>query len=255
LGIAMHVIPVIDLSAGRAVHARGGDRARYEPVRSALAPATPGDAAALARAYREVLGAGLCYVADLDAIRGGSPQRSRVADLAGAQGFAGQLLVDAGVTDALGAVDLLACGAERVIVGLETLPDFGRLAAIVGAVGAKRVTFSLDLGHGVPLGIAGQGDAPTLARRAVEAGVSSVLLLDLGRVGAGTGVDLGLLRRLRAELESVELLAGGGVRDPADLVALADAGCDAALVGTAVHEGRITGAHVAALAQSLREIR
>jgi uncharacterized protein related to proFAR isomerase len=37
----------------------------------------------------------------------------------------------------------------------------------------------------------------------------------------------------------VELVAGGGVRDRADLDALADAGADAALVATALHEGRV----------------
>jgi uncharacterized protein related to proFAR isomerase len=34
----------------------------------------------------------------------------------------------------------------------------------------------------------------------------------------------------------VELISGGGVRDNADLARLQDAGCDAALVATALHQ-------------------
>ena len=53
---AVRVIGVIDLKAGRAVHARGGKREAYEPVRSPLlTPEQVGDAAALACAYRDLL--------------------------------------------------------------------------------------------------------------------------------------------------------------------------------------------------------
>jgi phosphoribosylformimino-5-aminoimidazole carboxamide ribotide isomerase len=41
------------------------------------------------------------------------------------------------------------------------------------------------------------------------------------------------------------LLAGGGVRGYEDLARLADAGCDGALVATALHDGRLCAADVA----------
>src|SRR5271165_5825122 len=47
------VIPVLDLKAGRAVHAIRGNRSDYQPVRSLLHPST--DPEQLARAYRDVL--------------------------------------------------------------------------------------------------------------------------------------------------------------------------------------------------------
>ena len=49
----MEIIPVIDVVRGVAVHAQGGVRATYAPVRSAIAPDQPGDPMALVRAYRE----------------------------------------------------------------------------------------------------------------------------------------------------------------------------------------------------------
>ena len=48
-------------------------------------------------------------------------------------------------------------------------------------------------------------------------------------------------RRVRRAVPDVALLAGGGVRGPEDLQRLADAGCDGALVATALHDGRLGG--------------
>ena len=78
-----------------------------------------------------------------------------------------------------------------------------------------------------------------LARRAVDAGVETVIVLDLARVGGAGGVDEAMMRELRAALPGVDLIAGGGVRDRADLDRLAAAGANGALVATAVHRGAI----------------
>ncbi len=236
----MRVTPVLDLMAGRAVAARGGERATYAPVRSVLASGE-GDALALARAFRDVLGCVDWYVADLDAIRGGAPQWPLVRALAE---LGGRPLLDAATTTVERGEDALIAGADRVVVGLETLDDFAQLEAIVGRLGSARVVFSLDLRGGAPLvrpgAPHGGGGSPLeLARRAVDAGVRALLVLDLARVGTGAGVDLELVRRLRLALPGVELLAGGGVAGPADLARLAATGCDAVLVATALHDGRL----------------
>lgn len=245
---------MLDLARGLAVHARAGDRRRYEPVRSVLAPGAKGDPLALLRAYRQVLGAAECYLADLDAIQGGAVQRALLRDLAAlAPGFPGPLLVDAGTGRAGGALEVLSCGASEVIVGLESLHAFADLAAIVTLAGPGRVTFSLDLRLGRPvvhpaLRDAGGADALSLAAQAVAAGVGTLLALDIGRVGTGCGVDLDLLRTLRRRFPSTRLLAGGGVLTRRDLERMRDAGCDGALVASAIHTGRIGAGDVVALA-------
>ena len=245
----MRIIPVLDLSHGVAVHARAGDRTRYQPVRSALAPRSLGDPRTLLQGYRERLGARECYLADLDAIQGEAPQLGLIEELAP---LAGTLLVDGAVAEPETATALLRRGVARVVVGLETLRGAGDLAAIVAAVGGDRVVFSLDLRHGRPVVQAGlQGlaasDAESLAVRAIEAGAGAVLVLDLGRVGTGGGVDLRLLALVRRALGSTELLAGGGVRTRRDLDRMRDVGCDGALVASALHAGEIGAADVAAL--------
>ena len=73
-------------------------------------------------------------------------------------------------------------------------------------------------------------------------------MLDLARVGTGCGVDLGLLEELRKRFPELRLLAGGGVLARRDLDRMRDAGCDGALVASAIHAGTITAADVAELA-------
>jgi len=77
-------------------------------------------------------------------------------------------------------------------------------------------------------------------------------VIDLARVGTGRGLDLDLLASVRDATRGSRLLAGGGVRGVEDLARLADVGCDGALVATALHDGRITAADVAAADRRFR---
>jgi phosphoribosylformimino-5-aminoimidazole carboxamide ribotide isomerase len=241
----MRVIPVIDLRGGIAVHARGGDRSQYTPVRSVLTEHSE-DPLALARAYRAKLGTPELYVADLDAIAGRDV--SGVAKALCRPGA--RVWLDAGVEDVPRATETLACGAERVVVGLETLASRAALHAVVAAASPERVALSVDLRDGVPLARADAElprDPGALCTLAASLGVRCLILLDLARVGRGGGADVRLVREVRARLPDVELVAGGGIGGPSDLASLARAGCDAALVATALHDGRVTGEDVRAM--------
>lgn len=253
----MHIIPVLDLAGGIAVHAQAGERTRYAPLSSGLIPERVGDAVALLRAYHAVLDVTECYVADLDAIQGGTIQRMLIRELAEFHtGFLGALMVDAGASQPGGALEVLSCGASQVVVGLETLHAFADLANIVRVVGPSRIVFSLDLRLGAPIFHPAMQDAQgagpdvlNLADQAADAGVQTLLLLDLGRVGTGCGVDLGLLETLRRRFPRLRLLAGGGVLTRLDLERMRDTGCDGALVASAIHAGRLTAADLAAVSQ------
>jgi phosphoribosylformimino-5-aminoimidazole carboxamide ribotide isomerase len=237
----MELIPVLDLARGVAVHAVGGDRSRYPPVRSVLVPGVEGDALALARAYRAIPGVLRCYVADLDAIAGRPPQLELLQRLQSGEGFGGPVLLDAGLASP-DRLDQLQGASAQVIVGLETLRSFADLGRIAGRT---NVTFSLDLRNDAALALppvcaeAGSAEPVDLARAALDAGARSLILLDVGRVGRGVGVNLELLSALRRALPGTELLAGGGVRGEEDLTALAGHGCDGVLIATALHQGTI----------------
>jgi HisA/HisF family protein len=243
----MRVIPVIDLKSGAAVHAVRGQRERYRPLRSGLAAGS--DPLQVARAFRGELGLDELYVADLDAIAGGPPQRDALAALA----CEARVLVDAGVTDGAGVQPLLELGAARVVIGTETLADPAALGALQAELPDAPLALSLDLrgervlSRDADLGRLGAAEALALL---VGSGVSEVIVLDLARVGSGAGPDVTLVRELCVRFPEVELLAGGGVRDLADLRALAEAGAAGALVATALHQGAIGPGELRALRDS-----
>jgi len=235
----MRVIPVLDLRRGRAVWARGGVRERYAPLESALAPNTDGDARALIREFA-ALDCHEVYVADLDALEGGCPQWQ----LIGALASCAALLVDAGAREPAQLGKIFATGARRAVIALETMPSWSLLADCIRTYGASRVVFSLDLRGGIPVTVPGRAacDAPSpgsTLELAVGAGATSVVVLDLARVGSGAGLDWRLLEQLRRAHPEIELQAGGGIAGLADLERARQAGCDAVLVGSALHDGTL----------------
>ncbi len=243
----MRIIPVMDLKAGFAVHAVRGERAAYRPVSGALV--SDGNPQALARAFHERLGLQELYIADLDAIQGRGMQQVLIAALVGQPGQT--LMVDAGTATVAEAQQVLALGAQRVVIGTETLAGDDELAAIFHVLPPDRLVFSLDLNGGRVLAKGAQldgADPLELLTRVYAYGCQEAILLDLARVGAATGVDLALLAKVHSGLPGLRLLAGGGVRHVADLQDLAAAGAAGALVATALHNAIITRTEIANLA-------
>lgn len=242
----MEIIPVLDIRHGLAVHARRGVREEYQPVSSVLLPGLQGDPLGLGRAYRQTLRARRCYLADLDAIQGDLPQWALIAAVANpVTGFGPGLMVDAGLSRPEQVEGLVGAGADTLVVGLETLPTFADLTEIVKQAGERPVVFSLDLLEGKPVRrrtgrIASQeAVALELGARAADAGCRGLLVLDLSTVGSEAGPrNLELLEGLKKVI-GMPLYTGGGVRSRKDLKLLEDVGCDAVLMGTALHSGTI----------------
>ncbi|QDV33691.1 1-(5-phosphoribosyl)-5-[(5-phosphoribosylamino)methylideneamino] imidazole-4-carboxamide isomerase [Tautonia plasticadhaerens] len=245
---------MLDLKSGLAVAAIAGDRDRYGLIRGAPEGCNP---LAWARRFRDLLhasgvpGAPALYVADLDAIEGQPPHLELFSEIAG-QGVSPW--VDAGVRTPDDAPNLLASGVEVIVVGLETVAGPGALAAIVEGAGPDRVCFGLDLHRGRPLvetlDAWGTADPLELCRRAVDLGARTVMVLDLARIGTGRGTGTEpLIRAIRSACPpGLRLIAGGGVSGPEDLNRLGQAGAAAALVGSALRDGRLSPADLRALA-------
>lgn len=239
----MRIIPVLDLKGGLTVRGVAGNRAQYRPIQSILA-ADPSPLA-VGRAFAQRLSLKEAYVADLDAIAGAEPDWDVYRQLIEV-GL--ELWVDAGIADVQRACRLAQFESgglrlARVIAGLESLDGIEVLREVLEAVGPQRLVFSLDLKEGRPL-TRGAGwhksDAWQIVQAALEAGARSVIVLDLAQVGMNRGVGTeALCRRIRNWAPDVELVAGGGIRGVEDLLRLAEAGCDAVLVASALHDGRI----------------
>jgi phosphoribosylformimino-5-aminoimidazole carboxamide ribotide isomerase len=246
---AFQVIPVLDLKAGRAVHAVAGRRDYYQPIHSILHATS--EPAFLARAFGEILGLESLYLADLDAIGGLRPSVAIYRQIV-SSGL--HLIVDAGVRDVTSLGPLLELDGTRytIVAGLETIRGPRELRGIVERAGPERVIFSLDLFDGRPrIAVPGawRSELPRdLAREAIHHGASHILLLDLARVGTGRGVGMAdLLARIRELHPAVRISVGGGISGIDEVRALRNDGAASVLVGSALHNGRIGLRELAAL--------
>jgi phosphoribosylformimino-5-aminoimidazole carboxamide ribotide isomerase len=240
----MRLVAVIDLMNGVVVRGVGGRRAEFRPLVSPLCASS--EPFAVAEALRREYGLNELYLADLDAIAGGTPAWSLYEALDTA-GF--QLWVDAGVREAEDGRAVAAAGVQ-VVVGLETVTGPEVIAALAAELG-EWLLFSLDLRGGVPLRVWDTTDAGSIAAEAIARGARRVLVLDLARVGEGAGIGTETLcANLATTYPSVEVWAGGGVRGRDDLEQLRSAGVRVALVASALHQRVLTRADVEEITRS-----
>jgi phosphoribosylformimino-5-aminoimidazole carboxamide ribotide isomerase len=236
---AFRVIPVIDVMHGQAVHAVGGIRSHYRPLRSVLHPSSiPLE---IARAYLNVLGLSAVYLADLDAITRNEPNRS----LYGALLSLGiDVWIDAGVRTMDDLEPLLGLEHLTIVVGLESVGGPEAFATILECAGADRVVFSLDLFKGMPRVSASASwpsvDLIRLSRMVIDLGVRQLLLLELSRVGTGQGTGTETLRMALLDARpEIQVTVGGGISGIDEVLRLRSAGAASVLVGSAIHDGRI----------------
>lgn len=233
----MKIIPAIDLRAGRVVRLKQGDFAAQRDFDQ--------DAVALARRYREA-GAEWLHLVDLDGARDGTPaQLDRIACIA-ADGL--RVQAGGGVRTRDDVERLLAAGVARVVVGSVAVREPDTFAAWLTDVGAERLCLALDLRRHVdgwrPAVDAWRGDTDAdvaaLLDRYAAAGLRHVLSTDISRDGMAEGPNLALYEELAARWPAFDWIASGGVRDRADVAALARTGVAACVAGTALLEGTLS---------------
>ena len=233
----MKVVPVIDVLDGIAVHAIRGEREKYGPLKSVLCKSA--DPVDVAKAFKN-MGFSELYMADLDAIlrKRFNPKVLRrikdETDLA--------IMVDAGINTIERARMILEAGASTIVVGTETLRNLHFIEEALKIFGAEKVVISIDIVENEILSISEsiKTCSPALFAEALKKmGVAKVIILDLKRVGSEQGPNLALVKEV-VERTNFEVLAGGGIRNVADLEALREIGVSKALVATALHKGIIT---------------
>jgi phosphoribosylformimino-5-aminoimidazole carboxamide ribotide isomerase len=136
---------------------------------------------------------------------------------------------------------LLEAGAARVVVGTAAFATPRALKEYRGALDdALVVAVDVRDGHIVTAGWteAGGPSAAEGAERCAAAGVSRILCTAVERDGTLTGPDLDLLSLVLAS-SGLPVLAAGGVRSIDDLASIEQIGCEGAIVGRALLEGRV----------------
>ena len=236
------LIPVLDVSGGQVVRAIGGRRKEYRPVVSKLTAST--QPLQVAAGLVDAAHATELYVADLDAITGKGLISRAVAELVYTGGYS--CWIDAGIRNYEQLLSLPFLAGVQQVIASETCPGPHLLTEIIASGMSANLAFSIDLRDGEVVGewqawgLRSAQDSLGLARKVIELEVRRLIVLDLARVGTGTGCGTEeLLRAIRGECPGVELIAGGGVKTWADVERLGVAGADGVLVASALHDGTI----------------
>jgi phosphoribosylformimino-5-aminoimidazole carboxamide ribotide isomerase len=234
----MELLPAIDLRNARAVRLRQGDFAAE--TRYATTPAR------LLRRYAAA-GASRVHVVDLDgARRGVAGNTAAIRELAALKLV--KLQVGGGVRRMADVVRLLDAGAERVVAGSAAIETPELVADWIRRFGAHRIVAALDVrvqDDGMPRVWSHGWQQPSkqslwdVAARLARFGLKHALCTDIARDGTATGPNLGLYRECTKRFPSIAWQASGGIRNGADLRALAATHVAAAISGKALVENSI----------------
>ena len=235
----MIVYPAIDLRNGvcvRLMHGRFDQVTEYDQV----------PAARLAAFVAE--GAAWVHVVDLDGAEAGrAMQHALIGELAGSIDV--KIQSGGGVRDVDDVEALLNAGVSRVVVGSLAVSNPVVVTGWLEHFSPERITLAFDVKvgtDGVP--------TPALKGWTEAAGVDlwaalerypvgtlkHVLITDVGRDGALTGPNLELLAEVLRRRPELRVQASGGVSSIEDILAAKAIGCDGAIVGRAIYEGRFT---------------
>jgi phosphoribosylformimino-5-aminoimidazole carboxamide ribotide isomerase len=233
----LEVVPAIDVLNGRAVRLSGGRRD--------VVTLEGGDPAELARRLAGE-GAGRLHLVDLDGAFSGVPSLDLLGRVVAAGGVPLQVGGGYRTLEALAAA--LDAGADRVMVGTAALtPSFveeavGRFGdALVIAVDVREGRVAVEGWTQVSELAPGE-----LAARCAGLGVARLLVTSAARDGSLAGPDLPLVEEVLDA--GIPVLAAGGISSLDDLRALRRAGCEGAVVGSALLAGRFTLAEALAVA-------
>ncbi len=246
MGVAVRVIPCLDVDAGRVVKG-----VNFADLRDA------GDPVELAHRYD---GEGADELTFLD-VSASSGNRETTYDVV--RRTAGEVFVPLTVGGGVRSTDdvdrLLRAGADKVGVNTAAIARPELVAEIAQRFGSQVLVLSVDArrvvdGPPTPSGYEvtthggrrGTGlDALEWARRAVDLGVGEVLLNSMDADGTTGGFDLEMLAAFRPVI-GVPLIASGGAGTVAHFVEAAAAGADALLAASVFHFGVLTVADVKA---------
>jgi cyclase len=237
MGVAVRVIPCLDVAAGRVVKG-----VNFLDLRDA------GDPVELARTYFDQ-GADEITFLDVTATVEGRATMYDVVSQTAEQVFI-PLTVGGGVRATDDVARLLASGADKVGVNSAAIARPALIDEIADRFGAQVLVLSLDVKRS-PLAASGfivttHGgrtettlDALEWARAAINRGVGELLVNSIDADGTKRGFDLELIAAMR-EISTVPVIASGGAGAVDDFAPAVAAGADAVLAASVFHNGELT---------------
>ncbi|MCQ9351673.1 imidazole glycerol phosphate synthase subunit HisF [Corynebacterium sp. 153RC1] len=257
MGVAVRVIPCLDVDNGRVVKG-----VNFEGLKDA------GDPVELARKY-DAEGADELTFLDVSASKAGRGTMLEVVKRTAEQVFI-PLTVGGGVRSEEDVDQLLRAGADKVSVNTSAIARPELLRELSHRFGAQCIVLSVDArrvpegGKPQPSGFevtthggsrSAELDAVEWALRGEELGVGEILLNSMDGDGTKEGFDLELLEKVRAAV-SIPVIASGGAGAAEHFPPAVAAGADAVLAASIFHFGEVgIGEVKQAIAQAGFEVR
>lgn len=217
----MQIIPALDLLGNDAVRLEQGDfnrvlfRRPIEMFMARIVATSPP----------------MIHIVDLEGARDGTLRSDVIARCVAAAGEV-PLQVSGGIRTIDAAKSALESGASRVIVGTAVWHNNDAMSQFVDELGEQLVV-ALDVNNG-HIAVRGWNESSGLSvdealERCERAEVVRLHVTAIARDGTMRGPDLSLYRQVCQR--NVAVVAAGGIRDNDDVAALAEVGCEAAVMG------------------------
>jgi imidazole glycerol-phosphate synthase subunit HisF len=237
VGVAVRVIPCLDVAAGRVVKG-----VNFLNLRDA------GDPVELARKYFEQ-GADEITFLDVTATVDDRATMYDVVSATAEQVFI-PLTVGGGVRSADDVARLLASGADKVGVNSAAIARPQLISEIADRFGAQVLVLSLDVKRSAAptsgFVVTTHGgrtetsiDALEWAAEAIDRGAGELLVNSIDADGTKRGFDLELISAMR-KISRVPVIASGGAGAVDDFAPAIAAGADAVLAASVFHNGELT---------------
>jgi cyclase len=224
--VKKRVIPCLDVAGGRVVKG-----VRFEGLREV------GEPVELATLYSQLGADELVFLDVTASIEGRRPLLDLVERAAAELEI--PFTVGGGIAALEDARGLLRAGADKVAVNKAAVDRPELLTALADEFGAQAVVCAIDSRGGEVVTDGGRKPrgrrSVEWAEEAAERGAGEILLTSIDADGTRNGYDLELTGAV-ARAVRVPVIASGGAGDAGDLADAFEAGAEAALVASIVHE-------------------
>ena len=224
------IIPAIDIMDGKCVRLTQGDYSKKKIY--------PTDPLTMAKQF-EATGYKRLHIVDLDGAREG-----RIKNLETLRVLASKTKLSIDFGGGVNVIDdvknILDAGASKATLGTLAVKQPGLLEEWVMEFGAGKFFIGVDvLEEKVKISGWQQDGGITIFEmvgRMLAIGINEIFCTDISKDGMMSGPGIELYKKILLEYPSLILIASGGVRSGADIIALKAAGLSGAIVGKALYE-------------------
>lgn len=227
----MKILPAMDLIDGKCVRLYQGDFKQTTQVGS--------DPESQLKTFIED-GAEIIHIVDLDGARSGNAdQMELISKLCGLSTVPVQ--VGGGIRSIETVREYIKAGASRVVIGTAALEDEEFLKEALKNFQAN-IVIGIDA-RNEKVAVRGwetetEVDYIEFAKKMEELGAKTIVFTDISKDGTMQGPNLDQLQKINEAVDCT-IVASGGIRNQADLDAVAAIGIEEAIVGKAMYEGTV----------------